>query len=383
MKNRKVRAQQIIMTVGCMGFLVWVGIRGMNERQGKDKSVDTVEMESLSLASEGLRIEQTTDEIVTVEQTYPTQMRAAAFLTLYTDQAGEIMHLSVDVNSSVEVGQEIAILRTTQRDTLGLGKATKRVKEAKQHVKEQLDLLLTIDRGEEGVDAKEKYDRQYDLYNEAKKTLTNYEEQVNNINTSQVKTVERPILAKQKGIVKQILVGAGRAVEANQPLLSMQGSQAQTLQIQVSSENYLFIRNYLPQAKGDLIFKDESRYALPASVLATLSQKSISEEGQIIMTLNAASISNKQDIRKLALSIFQVPTRVFDEKAIFMRDNTAYIWTLNAEDEAEAIPVSIVKREKGKAYVQLGTSSWNRVLVGDLTTVKEGEKLNQLEEKKH
>ncbi|MBB1138984.1 efflux RND transporter periplasmic adaptor subunit [Myroides sp. WP-1] len=382
MKNRKVRAQQIIMTVGCIGFLVWVGLRGMNERQGNNKSTDTTTSKALSLVSEGVRVEPATDEIVVVNQSYPTQISTAPSFSVLADQSGELVQVMVDVNSRIEVGQDVALLRVavTQGDTLGLGKATKKVKDAKQHVKEQLELLLAIDRGEEGTAAKENYEKQYASYNEAKKTLTSYEEQVNKISSStQQKYVEHTIKAKQTGTVKQVLVGAGNSINQKQPLLTMQAGQSQAVQIQVTSENYLLLRNYANQLKGSLLFKDESTYALPNSVLATLNQKSINEEGNIVMTLNVASIPNRQDIQKLTLSVLNVPTRVFNEKAIFMRDNTAYVWTVNEEDRITAVPVMIVKNENEKVYVQRGNTPWNRVLVGDLTQVKEGDKLTNNE----
>ncbi|MGG5507656.1 MULTISPECIES: biotin attachment protein [unclassified Myroides] len=376
MKNRKVRAQQILMTVGCIGFLVWVGIRGMNERQGNDKSTDTTTAKTLSLVSEDVRVEPTTEEIVVVNQSYSTQISAAPYFSILADQGGELVQVTVDINSRVEVGQAIALLRVAvaQGDTLGLGKATKKVKDAKEHVKDQLELLLSIDRDEEGNEAKENYEKQYALYNEAKKVLSNYEEQVNKISSSQLKYVEQPIKARQAGTVKQVLVGAGSAISLNQPLLKMQAGQSQTVQIEVTSDNYLLLRNYAKQLKATLVFNDESTYDLPSSVLATLTQKSINEEGHIVMTLNAASIPNKKDIQILTLRIPNVPTRVFDEKAIFMRDNTAYVWTVNEEDLATAVPVMIVKNEKGKVYVQQGNTSLNRVLLGDFTQVKEGEK---------
>ncbi|QQU02397.1 biotin attachment protein [Myroides odoratus] len=374
MKNTKVRAQQIIMTVGCIVFLVWVGIRGMNERAGETKETNTTGEEQLPLASEGVQVQPVSEEVIVVNQTYATQMASAPSITMRADRGGELVQLKVDVNSRIEVGQEIALMRVNQGDTLGLGKATRKAKEAKQVVKEQLEQLLAIDRGEDGTEAKDKYEKQYEAYNTAKKEAAVYEEQINKITSSaNVVAVEKAIKATSAGVVKQILVGAGRAIEVNQPLLMLQQGQAKAVQIAVTSENYLLLRNHLQQTRAKVVFQDQSALQLPASVLESFTQQSINEDGKIIMTLNVSSIPNIQDIRKLDLSILNIPTKVLDEKALFTRDNTTYIWTVNEANLVEATPVVVVKKEGGKAYVQKGNASWNRVLVGDLKTVKEGD----------
>lgn len=374
MKNTKVRAQQIIMTVGCIVFLVWVGIRGMNERAGETKETNTTGEEQLPLASEGVQVQPVSEEVIVVNQTYATQMAPAPSIAMRADRGGELVQLKVDVNSRIEVGQEIALMRVTQGDTLGLGKATRKAKEAKQVVKEQLEQLLAIDRGEDGTEAKDKYEKQYEAYNTAKKEAAVYEEQINKITSSaNVVAVEKAIKATSAGVVKQILVGAGRTIEVNQPLLMLQQGQAKSVQIVVTSENYLLLRNHLQQTRAKVVFQDQSALQLPASVLESFTQQSINEDGKIIMALNVSSIPNIQDIRKLDLSILNIPTKVLDEKALFTRDNTTYIWTVNEANLAEATPVVVVKKEGGKAYVQKGNSTWNRILVGDLKTVKEGD----------
>lgn len=374
MKNTKVRAQQIIMTVGCIVFLVWVGIRGMNERAGETKETITTGEEQLPLASEGVQVQSVSEEVIVVNQTYATQMAPVPSITMRADRGGELVQLKVDVNSRIEVGQEIALMRVTQGDTLGLGKATRKAKEAKQVVKEQLEQLLAIDRGEDGTEAKDKYEKQYEAYNTAKKEAAVYEEQINKITSSaNVVAVEKAIKATSAGVVKQILVGAGRTIEVNQPLLMLQQGQAKSVQIAVTSENYLLLRNHLQQTRAKVVFQDQSALQLPASVLESFTQQSINEDGKIIMTLNVSSIPNIQDIRKLDLSILNIPTKVLDEKALFMRDNTTYIWTVNEANLVEATPVVVVKKEGGKVYVQKGNATWNRVLVGDLKTVKEGD----------
>jgi len=374
MKNTKVRAQQIIMTVGCIVFLVWVGIRGMNEREHETKETDTAGKEQLPLASEGVQVQPVSEEVIVVNQTYATQMALAPTLAIRTDKGGELVQLKVDVNSRIEVGQEIALMRVTQGDTLGLGKATRKAKEAKQVVKEQLEQLLAIDRGEDGTEAKDKYEKQYEAYNTAKKEAAAYEEQVTKITLSaNVVAVEKTIKATSAGIVKQILVGAGRTIEVNQPLLLLQQGQAKAIQMAVTSENYLLLRNHLKQTRAKVVFQDQSSLQLPSSVLESFTQQSINEDGNIIMTLNVSSIPNIQDIQKIELSILNIPTKVLDEKALFMRDNTPYIWTVNQANSVEAIPVVVVKKEGGKVYVQKGNADWNRVLVGDLKTVKEGD----------
>jgi biotin carboxyl carrier protein len=374
MKNTKVRAQQIIMTVGCIVFLVWVGIRGMNERAGETKETNTTGEEQLPLASEGVQVQPVSEEVIVVNQTYATQMAPAPSIAIRADRGGELVQLKVDVNSRIEVGQEIALMRVTQGDTLGLGKATRKAKEAKQVVKEQLEQLLAIDRGEDGTEAKDKYEKQYEAYNTAKKEAAVYEEQINKITSSaNVVAVEKAIKATSAGVVKQILVGAGRTIEVNQPLLMLQQGQAKSVQIAVTSENYLLLRNHLQQTRAKVVFQDQSALQLPASVLESFTQQSINEDGKIIMALNVSSIPNIQDIRKLDLSILNIPTKVLDEKALFTRDNTTYIWTVNEANLAEATPVVVVKKEGGKAYVQKGNATWNRVLVGDLKTVKEGD----------
>lgn len=374
MKNTKVRAQQIIMTVGCIVFLVWVGIRGMNERAGETKETNTTGEEQLPLASEGVQVQPVSEEVIVVNQTYATQMAPAPSIAMRADRGGELVQLKVDVNSRIEVGQEIALMRVTQGDTLGLGKATRKAKEAKQVVKEQLEQLLAIDRGEDGTEAKDKYEKQYEAYNTAKKEAAVYEEQINKITSSaNVVAVEKAIKATSAGVVKQILVGAGRTIEVNQPLLMLQQGQAKSVQIAVTSENYLLLRNHLQQTRAKVVFQDQSALQLPASVLESFTQQSINEDGKIIMTLNVSSIPNIQDIRKLDLSILNIPTKVLDEKALFTRDNTTYIWTVNEVNLVEATPVVVVKKEGGKAYVQKGNATWNRVLVGDLKTVKEGD----------
>ncbi|MDM1045643.1 biotin attachment protein [Myroides sp. 1354] len=374
MKNTKVRAQQIIMTVGCIVFLVWVGIRGMNERASDTQETSTKVDEQLPLASGGVHLVDVSEEVVVVNQAYPTQVGASPSIAIRADRGGELLQLKVDVNDRIEIGQEIAFLRVAQGDTLGLGKVNRKVREAKIHVKEELERLLAIDRGEDGSEAKEKYEKQYALYNTAKKEAAEYEEQLNKIaSSSNVIYVEKPIKATSEGIVKQILVGAGRTIEVNQPLLMIQQGQAKTIQIAVSSENYLLVRNHLRQIRAKVVFQDQSSLQLPASVLESFTQQSINEDGKIVMSLNVSSIPNVQDIRRLDLSILNIPTKVVDEKALFMRDTTSYIWTVNADKKVEATPVVVVKKEDGKAYVQKGNASWNRVLIGDLTTVKEGD----------
>lgn len=376
MKNTKVRAQQILMTVGCIVFLVWVGIRGMNERKGDTKETDTA-VEKLSLASEGVQVQHTTEEIVVVNQVYATQIAQLPSMYIRADKAGELVQLKVDINSRIEMGQEIALLRVAKADTIGLGNLNRKVKVAKQNVKDKLEQLLAIDRGEEGGDAKEKYEKQYALYNEAKKELAEYERQENKLTTSSpVKYVETTIKAPKEGIVKQVLVGAGRPIELNQPLLTIQSGASKVVQIEVTSENYLLVRNHLPQVRAKVIFKDNSSYQLPASVVASLNQKSISEDGKIRITFDVSAIPNIADIQKMELSILNIPTKVLDERALFMRGDTAYIWTLGEENRLEATPVNVVKKEKGKIYVQnSNVTIWNRVLVGDLRGIKEGEKL--------
>lgn len=373
MKNTKVRAQQIIMTIGCLVFLVWVGIRGMNNRSSETNETQVKE-EQLPLASEGVRIEGVTEEVIVVNQTYHTQVAALPSVAIRTDKKGELIQLKVDVNSRIEEGQDVAVIRIAQGDTLGLGKAMRKAKESKQFVKEQLDQLLAIDRGEDGSEAKEKYDKQYALYNLAKKEAAEYEEQVNKVSSSaQVTYVEKTIKANSAGVVKQILVGAGRTIDENQPLFTLQQGQAKSIQIAVSSENYLLLRNQLQQTRAKIVFQDQSSLQLPASALQSLTQQSINEEGKIVMTLNVSSISNVQDIRNLVLTILNLPTKVIKEEALFMRDETTYIWTVNAANKIEATPVVVVKRADGKAYVQKGNTDWNRVLVGDLKKVKEGD----------
>lgn len=374
MKNTKVRVQQVIMTVGCLIFLVWVGIRGMNERAGKTNETHTKGEEELPLALGEVHVQPVADEVIVVNQSYTTQVVGAPAITLRSDKGGELMQVKVDINSQVEIGQEIALLRVPQGDTVGLGKAMRKAKEAKLQVKEQLDQLLAIDRGEEGLDAKEKYEKQYASYNAAKKEAAVYEDQVNNLTSaSNVTYQEKAIKANVAGVVTQILVGAGRAIETNQALLTLQQGQGKSVQIAVTSENYLLVRNHLQQIRAKVVFQDDSSLQLPASVLASLTQQSINEEGKIVMNLNVSSIPNLQDIRKLELSILNIPAKVLDEKAVFTRENTPYIWTVNAENQAVATPVVIVKKEGGKVYVQKGNATWDRVLVGDLKEVKEGD----------
>lgn len=374
MKNTKVRVQQVIMTVGCLVFLVWVGIRGMNEREGTTKETHIKEQEELSLALGEVHVQPVTDDVIVVNQSYDTQVAEAPSITLRADKGGELIQVKVDINSRVEVGQEIALLRVVQVDTVGLGKAMRKAKEAKQQVKEQLDQLLAIDRGEEGLEAKEKYEKQYASYNAAKKEAAAYEDQVNNlISGSNVIYQEKAIKANTSGVVTQILVGAGRVIEINQALLTLQPGQGKLVQIAVTSENYLLVRDHLPQVKARVVFQDQSSLDLPSSVLASLTQQSINEEGKIIMNLNVSSIPNLQDIRKLELSISNIPVKVLDENAVFTRENTSYIWTVNAENRAVATPVVVAKKERGKVYVQKGNATWNRVLVGDLKGVKEGD----------
>ncbi|MGS4347074.1 biotin attachment protein [Myroides odoratus] len=374
MKNTKVRVQQVIMTVGCLVFLVWVGIRGMNERAGETKDTSEKEETPLALTSEGVHVEPVTDEVIVVNQHYTTQAVAAPAVAIRADRAGELVQVKVDVNSRIEVGQEIALLRIAQGDTVGLGKAMRKAKEAKQQVKEQLDQLLAIDRGEDGSEAKEKYEKQYAAYNAAKKEAALSEEQVSNLTSpTQVIYQEKVIKANTAGIVTQVLVGAGRTIEVNQALLTLQQGQGKSVQIAVTSENYLLLRNHLKQTRARLVFQDQSTLQLPASVLESLTQQSINEDGKIVMNLNVSSISNIQGIRTLELSILNIPAKVMDEKALFTRDNTPYIWIVNAEHKAVATPVVVVKKEGGKVYVQKGNTDWNRVLVGDLKAVQEGD----------
>jgi|GEM_PF-4173009 len=374
MKNTKVRAQQVIMTIGCLVFLVWVGIRGMNERAGETKETQTKKEEQFPLASDKLYVQTVTEDVIVVHQEYATQLVAAPSIAIRADKGGELVQVKVDINSRIEVGQVIALIRVAQGDTIGLGKAMRKAKEAKQQVKEQLDQLLAIDRGEEGIDAKEKYDKQYASYNAAKKDAAAYEEQVNSLTSaSNLIYQEKAIKANTAGVVTQILVGAGRTIEANQPLLTLQPGQGKLVQIAVTSENYLLVRDHLPQVKARVVFQDQSSLDLPGSVLASLTQQSINEEGKIIMNLNVSSIPNLQDIRKLELSISNIPVKVLDENAVFTRENTSYIWTVNAENRAVATPVVVVKKESGKVYVQKGNTTWNRVLGGDLKGVKEGD----------
>ena len=373
MKNKKVRAQQIIMTVGCIGFLVWVGFRGMNERQGMIIKEETT-TKPLPPAEDEVRIQEIVEKTIEVNQTYTTALAPTPLRLLRSNQSGELILLKVDVNDRIEVGQEIAMLRVAQGDTLGLGKAMRKVKDAKIHVKQQLDLLLAIDRGEDGTEAKEKYEVQYAHYTEAKNTLAHCEGQVAKLtSSSHVTYVETAIKATEAGVVRQVLVGAGRKIENNQPLLSILNGQSQLIQIEATSEDYLLVRDHLAQTKATLVFQDQSTYELPQTVLSTLTQKSISEEGKIIMTLNASSIANREAIRQLTLRIPNIPVKVLDEKAIFMRDTTTYIWTLNEANTVVATPVVPVKKEGGKVFVHKGNATWNRVLVGNLAEVKEGE----------
>lgn len=373
MKNKKVRAQQIIMTVGCIGFLVWVGFRGMNERQGMIIKEETT-TKPLPPAEDEVRIQEIVEKTIEVNQTYTTALAPTPLRLLRSNQSGELILLKVDVNDRIEVGQEIAMLRVAQGDTLGLGKAMRKVKDAKIHVKQQLDLLLAIDRGEDGTEAKEKYEVQYAHYTEAKNTLAHCEGQVAKLtSSSHVTYVETAIKATEAGVVRQVLVGAGRKIENNQPLLSILNGQSQLIQIEATSEDYLLVRDHLAQTKATLVFQDQSTYELPHTVLSTLTQKSISEEGKIIMTLNASSIANREAIRQLTLRIPNIPVKVLDEKAIFMRETTAYIWTLNEANTVVATPVVPVKKEGGKVFVHKGNATWNRVLVGNLAEVKEGE----------
>ncbi|MBB1150768.1 efflux RND transporter periplasmic adaptor subunit [Myroides sp. NP-2] len=373
MKNKKVRAQQIIMTVGCIGFLVWVGFRGMNERQGMIIKEETT-TKPLPPAEDEVRIQEIVEKTIEVNQTYTTALAPTPLRLLRSNQSGELILLKVDVNDRIEVGQEIAMLRVAQGDTLGLGKAMRKVKDAKIHVKQQLDLLLAIDRGEDGTEAKEKYEVQYAHYTEAKNALAHCEGQVAKLtSSSHVTYVETAIKATEAGVVRQVLVGAGRKIENNQPLLSILNGQSQLIQIEATSEDYLLVRDHLAQTKATLVFQDQSTYELPHTVLTTLTQKSISEEGKIIMTLNASSIANREAIRQLTLRIPNIPVKVLDEKAIFMRDTTTYIWTLNETNTVVATPVVPVKKEGGKVFVHKGNATWNRVLVGNLAEVKEGE----------
>ncbi|MDM1407600.1 biotin attachment protein [Myroides sp. DF42-4-2] len=373
MKNKKVRAQQIIMTVGCIGFLVWVGFRGMNERQGMIIKEETT-TKLLPPAEDEVRIQEIVEKTIEVNQTYTTALAPTPLRLLRSNQSGELILLKVDVNDRIEVGQEIAMLRVAQGDTLGLGKAMRKVKDAKIHVKQQLDLLLAIDRGEDGTEAKEKYEVQYAHYTEAKNTLAHCEGQVAKLtSSSHVTYVETAIKATEAGVVRQVLVGAGRKIENNQPLLSILNGQSQLIQIEATSEDYLLVRDHLAQTKATLVFQDQSTYELPHTVLSTLTQKSISEEGKIIMTLNASSIANREAIRQLTFRIPNIPVKVLDEKAIFMRETTAYIWTLNEANTVVATPVVPVKKEGGKVFVHKGNATWNRVLVGNLAEVKEGE----------
>ncbi|WHT39748.1 hypothetical protein QNH98_03430 [Myroides sp. mNGS23_01] len=143
----------------------------MNERAGETKETNTTGEEQLSLASEGVQVQPVSEEVIVVNQTYATQMAPAPTLAMRADRGGELIQLKVDINSRIEVGQEIALMRVMQGDTIGLGKATRKAKEAKQVVKEQLEQLLAIDRGEDGTEAKDKYEKQYEAYNTAKKKL--------------------------------------------------------------------------------------------------------------------------------------------------------------------------------------------------------------------
>ncbi|WP_410879856.1 biotin attachment protein [Myroides sp. DW712] len=374
MKNTKVRVQQVMMTVGCLIFLVWVGIRGMKERVDETKDTPVEEKTQLAVISKNVHVQSVTDEVIVVNQSYATQIVAAPAIVIRADKAGELVQVKVDVHSRIEVGQEIAVLHVAQKDTVGLGQAMRKAKEAKQQVKEQLDQLLAIDRGEDATEAKEKYEKQYAAYTAAKKEAAMYEEQVNNFTSStQVAYQEKAIKANTAGVVTQVLVGAGRTIEVNQALLTLQQEQGKSVQIAVTSENYLLVRNHLQQIRAKVVFQDQSSLQLPASVVASLTQQSINEEGKIVMSLNVASIPNIQDIQKLDLSIFNIPTKVVDEKSLFTREDTSYIWAVNAENKAVATPVVVVKKEAGKVYVQKGNTDWNRVLVGDLKEVKEGD----------
>lgn len=372
MKNRKVRAQQIIMTVGCIGFLVWVGIRGMNEHADTTKETHTDAVKESALTSHELKAKRAREEVIVVSQVYTTTVLPGPSASIRASREGELLQLKVDINSRIEVGQEIALMRIAQADTVGLGAISKKAKVAEREVKTRLDQLLNIDRGEEGTDAKARYTQQYDLYNEAKKELAVYEDQIRKI-TAHVQYTEVPLKAQSAGVVKQILVGAGRTIENNQPILLLHGVTSKVIQMETTSERYLLLRDHLKEVTANLIFKDGSTLQLPTSILATLRQKAINEEGKIQMLLDMESIPNVQDIQKIEFRIPNISTQVIPELALFTKEGTTHIWTLKEDNSMDETPVIVVKTDQGKAYIQKGTAVWNHVLVGDFTSAKEGE----------
>lgn len=368
MKVTKIRLQQTLMTAGCIVFLVWVGIRGQRVVES-DKSTDKKEEVVKAKSSLGLSVQTIKDEVITMDKVYEVRILNYPQLIVRSTQSGEISTIKVEENSWVEAGTTLLELKGKNLD--GENQSEEEiVKYAELIVKEKLEQLQQFNQLENRENQQEKLKQYTQEYNQAKSDL---ELAIRYLKNSQANGVNKTVVATKSGAVQRILVHVGDKVETNQPLIETRNTKSKLMQLSMSSEEYLLMRDNLNIVKAIAISEDHSRLDLPTKVLQTLSQRSINENGEIDVFLDLGTITNADKIVKVEFAIPQIEVKVVPSSSIEVLDGMNYVWMVDQQNKMLRTPVVVVKKAKNNAYIRVGKDNYNKVLVGDLSSAKEGE----------
>lgn len=366
MKVTKVKLQQIIMTAGCVVFLVWVGIKGQHkdEKDAIKTPVEVVEKKT------EWSVESVKDDQITVKQVFDIRIVNYPKIIVRSSNYGEVLNIKTELDTWVIAGDPLLEIKIEEQSETINTESENIIKYAEKVVKEKQEKLDRF--MDEQNDMEEERLKQYKKeYNQAKADL----ELAMRYAKSESIARTRLIKAPKSGKVTEILVEQGDKVEKDKPLIYIRNTESKLMQLSISTEQYLLFRDGLNKIRAVAILKDQSRVELPASVLATMSQRAINEEGEIDVFLDLGAMPRMEEIKRVEFSLPNVAVKVIPKAAVIQMDGTSYVWMVNEKNEMIKTPVNVVNKNDESCFVIKGKQNYNKVLLGDLSKAKEGEKV--------
>jgi len=205
MKVTKVRLQQIIMTAGCVVFLVWVGIRGQREN-GKTTSAPEAQAQTIQKPTQW-HVQPVKEQVITVEQVFDVRIVNYPQIAVRSTYAGEVQSVKATVDTWVVAGTPLVELKLNENNGVISVESENILKYAEQMLKEkqeQLQRFTTQD--DEGAEEKLKQYKQE--YNQAKADL----ELAMRYVKTEAKNGTQMIVAPKSGKIQEILVSQGDKV---------------------------------------------------------------------------------------------------------------------------------------------------------------------------
>ncbi len=362
MKVTKVRLQQIIMTAGCVCFLVWIGILGQqkSENEATKKTVEIVEENT------EWNVQLVEDKQITVDQVFDVHIVNYPQVVVYSNNFGEVITIKTELNTWVVAGTPLVEIKIEEQRGIFSNESENLIKYAKQVANEKHEQLQRFI-AEKNDNEEERLKQHNEEYNQAKSDLE--------LAMRYAKSEVLLITAPKAGRITEILVQKGDKVEINQPLIYTRNTQSKLMQFSISSEQYVLFRDGLDKIHAMAILEDHSRVELPSSVLATMSQRAINEEGKIDVFLDLGSMFHTGEITRVEFSLPKVAVKVVPKVAVIKMEGTSYVWMVNNQNEMIKTPVNVVKENSESCFVIIGKENYNKVLLGDFNKAKEGEKV--------